>query len=99
PDFYGDGEYDIAGFIVGLVDRPKIIDGSTIVPGDEVLGLPSVGLHTNGFSLARKLLFEVAGYGPASYVAELSATAGQELLKPHISYLGPLSDLLGSGLI
>src|SRR5436309_13896066 len=62
PGFYADGEYDIAGFIVGIVDRKKIIDGRTIAPGDAVLGLPSVGLHTNGYSLARKLFFEVAGY-------------------------------------
>ncbi|MGH9759504.1 MAG: phosphoribosylformylglycinamidine cyclo-ligase [Blastocatellia bacterium] len=99
PGFYGDGEYDIAGFIVGVVDRSKVIDGSAIVPGDEILGLPSLGLHTNGYSLARKLLFEVAGYGPASYVAELGATAGQELLKPHISYLSTLGGLLDAGLI
>lgn len=99
PGFYGDGEYDIAGFIVGVVDRSKVIDGSRIVPGDEILGLPSVGLHTNGYSLARKLLFEVAAYGPSSYVAELGATAGQELLKPHISYLSALGELLDTGLI
>src|SRR5258705_392100 len=62
PDFYADGEYDLAGFIVGVVDREKIIDGKTIEPGNLVLGLPSVGLHTNGYSLARKLFFEAAGY-------------------------------------
>src|SRR6266699_2731474 len=61
PDFYAEGEYDVAGFIVGVVDKEKIIDGHTIAPGDVVLGLPSVGLHTNGYSLARKLFFEVAG--------------------------------------
>src|SRR5713226_1884440 len=61
PGFYADGEYDVAGFIVGVVDREKVIDGHTIASGDVVLGLPSVGLHTNGYSLARKLLFEVAG--------------------------------------
>src|SRR6202171_6162884 len=70
PGFYADGEYDIAGFIVGVVDREKIIDGRTIAPGDVVLGLPSVGLHTNGYSLARKLCFEDAGYGPETYLNE-----------------------------
>src|SRR5215813_8902826 len=62
PGFYTDGEYDVAGFIVGVVDRAEIIDGSRIVPGDVLIGLPSVGLHTNGYSLARKLFFEVAGF-------------------------------------
>src|SRR5436853_2227100 len=62
PGFYAEGEYDIAGFIVGVVDREKVIDGSRITPGDVVLALPSVGLHTNGYSLARKLFFETAGY-------------------------------------
>src|SRR2546428_2822955 len=74
PGFYADGEYDIAGFIVGVVDREKIIDGRTIAPGDVVLGLPSVGLHTNGYSLARKLLFEVAQCAPATYLGVLNAT-------------------------
>src|SRR2546428_131054 len=81
--FRADGEYDVAGFIVGVVDRARIIDGSRIRPGDVLIGLPSVGLHTNGYSLARKLLFEVAGYQPDSYVEELSCTVAQELLKPH----------------
>src|SRR6266436_2814143 len=62
PGFYSEGEYDLAGFIVGIVDREKVIDGKHIVPGDVLLALPSVGLHTNGYSLARKLLLEVAGY-------------------------------------
>src|SRR5258706_12038547 len=67
PGFYTDGEYDVAGFIVGVVDREKIIDGRTIAPGDVVLGLPSVGLHTNGYSLARKLFFEIAESAPDAY--------------------------------
>src|SRR5205809_3397209 len=58
PGFYADGEYDIAGFIVGVVDRPRVVDGRTIVPGDVLIGLPSTGLHTNGYSLARRVLFE-----------------------------------------
>src|SRR6266566_6195552 len=71
PGFYADGEYDIAGFIVGVVDREKVLDGKRIVAGDVVLALPSVGLHTNGYSLARKLFLEVAGYQPQTEVQEL----------------------------
>ena len=99
PGFYGDGEYDVAGFIVGVVDRANVIDGTLIAPGDALIGLPSVGLHTNGYSLARKLLFEVAGYKPDTYLEELGCTVAQELLKPHRSYLGALDALLESGLI
>src|SRR4029078_12615926 len=80
PGFYGEGEYDIAGFIVGVVDRSKIIDGKTIVPGDVLLALPSAGVHTNGYSLARKLFFEVAGYRPDTHIPELGMTAGEALL-------------------
>ena len=71
PGFYKDGEYDLAGTIIGAVNRPNIITGEKIAPGDVLLGLPSNGLHTNGYSLARKLLFEVANYGPDQYVNEL----------------------------
>ncbi len=99
PGFYSDGEYDVAGFIVGVVDRDLIIDGSRIVPGDVLIGLPSVGLHTNGYSLARKLLFEIAGYGPDKLIDELGCTASQELLKPHRGYLSAIEGLLDSGLI
>jgi phosphoribosylformylglycinamidine cyclo-ligase len=99
PGFYADGEYDVAGFIIGVVDRARVIDGHAIAPGDVVLGLPSVGLHTNGYSLARELFFEVAGYRPDSYLAELGESAGAALLKPHLSYLRPLEDLLDSGTI
>jgi len=99
PGFYADGEYDVAGFIVGVVDRAQIIDGSKIVPGDVLIGLPSVGLHTNGYSLARKLFFEVAGYTAETGVEELGCTASEELLKPHRSYLGALGELLESGTI
>src|ERR1041385_1383804 len=76
PGFYQDGEYDIAGFIVGVVDRAKIIDGKTIAPGDVLLALPSAGLHTNGYSLARKLFFETQGYKPDTFVDELGQTVG-----------------------
>jgi len=99
PGFYGDGEYDIAGFIVGVVDREKIIDGKTIAPGDVLLALPSAGLHTNGYSLARKLFFEVAGYEPQTQIGEIGMTAGEALLLPHLSYLRPLDGLLDRGVI
>jgi phosphoribosylformylglycinamidine cyclo-ligase len=99
PGFYADGEFDIAGFIVGVVDRERIIDGRMIAPGDVVLGLPSVGLHTNGYSLARKLFFEVAGYSAGSHLDELGENIGASLLKPHVSYLRPLEGLLDRGLI
>ena len=99
PDFYSTGEYDIAGFIVGVADREKIIDGKRIVPGDLLLGLPSVGLHTNGYSLARKLFFDIAGYDADTYLDELGMTVGEALLQPHVSYLEALDGLLDSGLI
>jgi phosphoribosylformylglycinamidine cyclo-ligase len=99
PDFYAPGEYDVAGFIVGVVDKSHLIDGRTIKPGDVLLGLRSLGLHTNGFSLARKSLFETAGYQVDTYVEELGCTVGEELLKPHRNYLPLLSDLLESGKI
>jgi len=99
PGFYADGEYDVAGFIVGVVDREKIIDGRTIAPGDVVLALPSVGLHTNGYSLARKLFFEEAGYQADTQLDELGASVGETLLQKHESYLRPLAGLLDSGAI
>jgi phosphoribosylformylglycinamidine cyclo-ligase len=99
PGFYHDDEYDVAGFIVGVVDRHLIIDGSSIAPGNILIGLPSLGLHTNGYSLARKLFFEVAGYKTDTKVAELGCTAAEELLKPHRSYLRALEGLLDSGSI
>jgi phosphoribosylformylglycinamidine cyclo-ligase len=99
PGFYADGEYDVAGFIVGVVDRGKIIDGKTIQPGDVVLGLPSAGLHTNGYSLARKLFFETLGYQPDTFVDELGQTVGDALLQTHLSYLTALGPLLDSKII
>src|SRR5436190_10546965 len=94
PDFYAAGEYDIAGFIVGVADREKIIDGKGILPGDVLLALPSVGLHTNGYSLARKLFLEVAGHKVDTRLDELGMTIGEALLQPHLSYLKPLDGLL-----
>ena len=99
PGFYGEGEYDIAGFITGVVDRKNIIDGKTIVAGDVLLALPSVGLHTNGYSLARKLFFEIAGYQPQTHLASLGMTAGEALLQPHVSYLKVLDPILSLSVI
>src|SRR5438445_789725 len=76
PGFYADGEYDLAGFIVGIVDRDKLITGKGIRPGDVLIGLPSTGLHTNGYSLARKLIFETAGHKPSDRVSALKEKAG-----------------------
>jgi phosphoribosylaminoimidazole synthetase len=99
PDFYPPGEYDLAGFIVGVVDKKNVIDGRNIKPGDVVLGIPSNGLQTNGYSLARKLFFEVGGYEADTYLNELGSTIGEALLKTHQSFLRPLEGLLDSGLI
>ena len=99
PGFYADGEYDVAGFIVGIVDREKIIDGSAIRPGDILVGLPSVGLHTNGYSLARKLFFEVAGWDVEQVVPILDASLGDTLLQPHVNYEPTLRKAIGDDLI
>jgi len=97
PGFYADGEYDLAGFIVGAVDREKMITGAGIKPGDVLIGLPSTGLHTNGYSLARKLLFEVAGYKPTQYVSAIKEKAGAALMKTHRSYLSVIQKLATAG--
>jgi phosphoribosylformylglycinamidine cyclo-ligase len=94
PGFYPDGEYDLAGFIVGVVEREKIVTGKTVEMGDVVLGLPSTGLHTNGYSLARKLLFDVAKYSPETYVNEIKNKVGNELMRPHKSYWPILKKLV-----
>ncbi len=99
PDFYPAGEYDIAGFIVGVVDREHVIDGRRIAVDDVILGLPSAGLHTNGYSLARKLFFETAGLNVDTYMDEADGTVGAVLLRPHVSYLRTLEGLLDSGKI
>lgn len=99
PGFYADGEYDIAGFIVGAVDKPKLIDGKAIVPGDALIGLPSSGLHTNGYSLARKVFFDLAGLQAGTLVPELGGTVGDVLLATHRSYLKPIKPLLEAGLV
>ncbi len=94
PGFYPDGEYDLAGFIVGVVDRERIITGKDVQIGDIILGLPSNGLHTNGYSLARKLLFEVAHYSPETYVNEIKNKVGNELMRTHKSYWPALKRLV-----
>ena len=94
PGFYPGGEYDLAGFIVGAVDREKIITGKDVVPGDVLVGLPSNGLHTNGYSLARKLLFEVSHYSPETYVNEMKNKVGNELMRTHKSYWPVIKRLL-----
>ena len=99
PGFYANGEYDVAGFIVGVVDREKIIDGSGINPGDILIGLPSVGLHTNGYSLARKLFFEVSHFTVETVVPKLGVPLGEELLKSHVNYEPILRSAIDAGLI
>ncbi|MBL0157735.1 MAG: phosphoribosylformylglycinamidine cyclo-ligase [Bryobacterales bacterium] len=99
PGLYQPGEYDLAGFIVGCVEQSKLLTGATIQPGDVLLGLPSTGLHTNGYSLARKLLFDVAGYTPKTFLPELDGTIADELLKVHRSYLKPIQKLMKVGLL
>jgi phosphoribosylformylglycinamidine cyclo-ligase len=89
----------LAGFIVGIVDKAKVIDGKNIKAGDVVLGLRSSGLQTNGYSLARKLFFEIGGFQIDSYIDELGETVGEALLKTHWSFLKPLDKLLDSGKI
>lgn len=93
PGMYSEGEYDLAGFIVGAVERKRMLTGADIAPGDVLLGLPSNGLHTNGYSLARKLLFEIAGHRPADIIPGLNKTVGEELLRVHKSYLKPIQAL------
>jgi phosphoribosylformylglycinamidine cyclo-ligase len=99
PGFYADGEYDVAGFIVGAVPRDRIIDGRDIGPGDVLIGLPSSGLHTNGYSLARRIVFDVAQLEIDAHVPALGTTVGAALLAPHRSYLSSVRPLLGDGVI
>jgi phosphoribosylformylglycinamidine cyclo-ligase len=89
PGFYQSGEYDVSGTIIGIVEKARMLDGKSIRPGDAVIGLASSGLHTNGYSLARKIFFEQMKLKPKSYVSKLGNTIGDELLKVHVSY-GPL---------
>ena len=99
PGFYRDGEYDVAGFIVGAVDRPQLITGRKIAVGDVLVGVPSSGLHTNGYSLARRVVFDRLRLDVDSYVPELSRTVGDALLEPHRSYLPIVKPILDGGRI
>jgi len=99
PGFYAAGEYDVAGFIVGLVSRSKIVDGRDVVAGDVLVALPSSGLHTNGYSLARRLAFDVLGLTVDSHVPALGETVGAALLRPHRSYLKVVAPLVEAGRI
>jgi phosphoribosylformylglycinamidine cyclo-ligase len=99
PGFYAEGEYDVAGFIVGVVSRSRVIDGRGIVAGDRLIALPSTGLHTNGYSLARRIVFEQLGLRADSVVPELGETVGAALLRPHRSYLPQVAPLLDAGVI
>jgi phosphoribosylformylglycinamidine cyclo-ligase len=98
PGMYRKGEYDLAGCIVGVVDGTKLIDGSRIKPGDILLGLPSNGLHTNGYSLARKILFQQLRLKPGSRIPGLKHSLGQELLQVHRNYQ-PLLAQLPDGMV
>lgn len=94
PGFYAEDEYDVAGFAVGVVDKSKLITGAGIVRGDQILALPSSGLHSNGFSLARKILFDVGGYRLKDRVAELGRTIGEEMMTPTRIYVKTVLPLL-----
>lgn len=93
PGFYQDGEYDLAGFAVGAVEKDKIIDGSNIKEGDAIIGITSAGLHSNGYSLVRKIFFDTRDMNVSAYVQELGATLGEELLKPTRIYVKAFNSL------
>ena len=97
PDFYSEGEYDVAGFIVGLVAKDKLVDGSGIKPGDRLIALPSTGLHTNGYTLARAIVFDRMGLGASDPFPGEDDSAGNVLLRIHRSYLRELTPLLEKG--
>src|SRR5437870_4736177 len=94
PDFYAPGDYDMAGFCVGVVEREHIVNGKAIQVGDVVLGLASSGLHSNGYSLVRKIVFDVAGLKVGDFVPELGRTVGEELLEPTRIYVRPVKNIL-----
>jgi phosphoribosylformylglycinamidine cyclo-ligase len=99
PGFYGEGEYDLAGFIVGVVDRSRLINGRTIAVGDVLVGVPSSGLHTNGYSLARRIAFDQLGLTVDRHIPELGRTLGDVFMEPHRSYLPLVRPLLDGGRI
>lgn len=94
PDFYAPGEYDLAGFVVGVVERDRVMDGSRVAAGDRLVALPSSGLHTNGYTLARKIVFDRMGLGPNDPFPGEDSTAGEVLLRVHKSYLRAVEPLL-----
>lgn len=94
PDIYQPGDYDLAGFCVGVVEKDHIINGKGIQIGDAIIGLSSVGLHSNGYSLARKIVFEVAGHQVTDFIPELGRTVGEELLEPTRIYVRPIKNIL-----
>jgi phosphoribosylformylglycinamidine cyclo-ligase len=97
PGFYPPGEYDLAGFIVGAVEKKNVLDGKAVRAGDALIALASSGLHTNGYSLARKLVFDAAGHSPDDYVAEVGGKIGAELLRPHRCYWPLLKNIVRKG--
>jgi phosphoribosylformylglycinamidine cyclo-ligase len=99
PGFYADGEYDVAGFIVGVVDKERLINGRAVAVGDALVGIPSSGLHTNGYSLARRIVFETLNLRVDSHVPDLGRTVGDVLLEPHRSYLSMVKPILDYGAI
>jgi phosphoribosylformylglycinamidine cyclo-ligase len=99
PGMYAAGDYDLAGTIVGVVDRPKLLDGTKVAEGDLLIGLPSSGLHTNGYSLARKIFFDDMGLRPADHVPDLGTTVAEALLAVHRSYLKPVLPLVENSLL
>ncbi len=94
PSFYEDGEYDVAGFVVGVVDKAKIIDGSSITVGDKIVGIASSGVHSNGFSLVRKVFFDSLKMKHDDYVEELGCTVGEELIKPTKIYVKTVLNIM-----
>jgi phosphoribosylformylglycinamidine cyclo-ligase len=94
PSLYGPSDYELAGFLTGVVSRPRLLTGEAIREGDVLLGLPSNGLHSNGYKLAQRLLFETGGYSPSQYVNELGDKVGAALMRPHRSYLSPIRKLI-----
>jgi phosphoribosylformylglycinamidine cyclo-ligase len=99
PGFYGEGEYDLAGFVVGIADKEKLINGRTIAVGDVLVGVPSSGLHTNGYSLARRIAFDQLGLTVDRHIPELGRTLGEAFLEPHRTYLPLVRPLLDGGRI
>lgn len=97
PGTYRDNEYDLVGIVTGVVEKDKVITGKDIASGDLVFGVQASGLHTNGYSLARKLFFEVAGLDVDSYHSELKCTVGEALLTPHLNYTNPILHCLNEG--